>query len=124
MFIMSGAENNSILCRDCNESNIFYQSYPCLKPGADSIIKFHDDIKISLSVPLVLSLPTKFKNKCTINKISWPTRISYGVKKVSIISNKNAYWNILLLTGTDSVHSLGAFLAHYWHYNTVQTWSS
>ena len=33
--------------------------------GALSYIKCHDDIKISLSVPLVLSLPTKLnKKKC------------------------------------------------------------
>ena len=42
VFIMSGAENNSILCRDCNESNKFYQRYPswlgCLKAWGHIVI--------------------------------------------------------------------------------------
>ena len=38
--------------------------------GALSYIKCHDDIKISLSVPLVLSLPTNLNKKNVVNKMT------------------------------------------------------
>ena len=42
--------------------------------------------KILRSRLMVLAL---IENSCTFNRISWPTRISYGFKKVSIFAVKH-----------------------------------
>ena len=73
-----------ILCRDCNQSNKFYQTYPSwlgwLKAWGQLIYQILWWYKIGLSVPLVLLLPTKFNNE-KMWWMKWQPRAFIGLQE-------------------------------------------
>ena len=67
--------------------------------------------KILRSRLMVLAL---IENSCTFNRISWPTRISYGFKKVSIFAVKHKPLSKYFKMDEEWILYTFSRLAHYW----------